>query len=111
MKQILSVLFLFSYNITKAQNKMTPKEAFFYSMRVNNISPNAVIKYYGLGGDSKAYQMVDFYASTTDNYNYTKSVNDEFKKNTYLSNIYNEMTSGINSVNFNKTFFISGKAT
>jgi antitoxin component YwqK of YwqJK toxin-antitoxin module len=81
---------------------MTPKEAFFYGLRANNIRPDASIKYVSFG----PFQWLDFYASYFDKDNYIKSVHDEFKRKPYLTGIFNEMNAGINSVDFNKTFYV-----
>jgi antitoxin component YwqK of YwqJK toxin-antitoxin module len=102
---ILNATFSFS------QTNMTPKEAFYYTLRVNNIDINNSLHYEGLGNSGKSYQWVDFYASYFDKVNYTNSINDEFKKVPFLTKFYNELSTGMNTVNFNKTFFVQTKQT
>ncbi|MBL0202360.1 MAG: DUF4852 domain-containing protein [Chitinophagaceae bacterium] len=108
MKFLLSLFLSLLYNFSYTQSLMTPREAFFYGMREYNISPGDKLSFNGgMGSSGATYQYGDLYASYFDNNNYIKAVNDEFKRVSYLTKVFEEIRKGINSVDFSKTFYLN----
>lgn len=86
------------------QTAMSPKDAFYFYLKINNISPNDRVYY----NYQTYFPWVNIYAAQINNDTYKQNIDDEFKKNKYLSNMYSEMQNGINNIDFNKLYYALG---
>jgi uncharacterized protein (TIGR02145 family) len=106
-KIILSSLFVLVIStLGYCQPEMTPKEGFYYSMKVSQYKIkdpliNAMVP----------LNWFDIYVRIFDLNNYKNSLNDEFKWPAYSKRIVNEIETGVSNCNFNKIYSFNSTAT
>jgi antitoxin component YwqK of YwqJK toxin-antitoxin module len=112
MKVLTFLIFLLVAYPSISQVNMTNKEVFYYLLRVNNTSPDAMAyTSYGFTTGNSSLQWIDLYALAFDKDNYVMTSKDEFQRMPYRNKIFKEMNEGIKNVNLNKVFSLFAQTT